>query len=696
MNSPTPTRSRRKLFRERAPHIIVLMILAGSALYWVYITQLEVAGMERHTSGVTSDIENAVEDEILDQLDLISVLSENWISTGNESELYSYDRYLELVPNFFNHSGMMLALNWIDINGVIRWIYPYEENLGVKDQSIVYFKSGEYNTAFVAAKENQTVNMTGYIDFYQGGHGFASYFPLVVGGNVTGFFNGVFDLNKMFDALFVKSNKIQGLAAYSFYLYDNETEYYHYQDNFSMDASGVRVETIHFLHFTLTIAIRPNAEIRYEASYLGTSPIIILGGVLSVVAGILAGFLKRQVKIADKIAEEKRRVEEALVVHQKMESIGVLAGGIAHDFNNLLAVIIGNLSTARLDLSEDNRDILEAISDAEEAARRARDLTSQLLSFTKPGHFVKEPFDLEGVVEEAVRFALHGSNTKYDLHVQDGLLRANADEGQIAQVVNNLVLNATEAMPEGGTIRVSLENKRTGPGDVVAKPGEMYLEMTIEDDGVGIPPENLSKIFDPYFTTKEKGHGLGLAVCYNIVKKHGGDIRVESKVGRGTRVTVLIPAVEDESPGAEEINSEPMEGKGGRILVMDDEEVIRRLLGHMLERLGYSVETAADGIEAIEKYRKAIEEGRKFDAAILDLTVPGGMGGVETMENLLKLDPAARGIVSSGYSDQPVVGNYAEHGFSAVLPKPYDIKELAEILGKLLQGTTIEYPSGSV
>ncbi len=379
---------------------------------------------------------------------------------------------------------------------------------------------------------------------------------------------------------------------------------------------------------------------------------------------------------------EKRLLEEERLKTQKLESVGTLAGGIAHDFNNLLQGIFGYISMAKLTLDQRERS-LAMLEQAEKALHQSVNLTTQLLTFSKGGRPVKRPTDLRPVIENAVRFALSGSRTDCRIDIAGDLPSVDADEGQISQVVQNIVLNADQAMPTGGTVEIAAK--------CVVAPGEgaprslaagRYVQIAIRDTGIGIPGRYLDKIFDPYFTTKEKGSGLGLATSYSIMANHGGAIDVRSDVGKGTTFLLYLP-LSSEAPEPRETAAAPAAGGGRRVLVMDDEELVRNVAEELMRELGHEVLCTADGAAAVEAYRRAREDGRPYDIVILDLTVRGGIGGMETLRRLREIDPAVRAVVSSGYSDDEVVADFRKYGFSGFLKKPYDLTELREALDAL-------------
>ncbi len=390
----------------------------------------------------------------------------------------------------------------------------------------------------------------------------------------------------------------------------------------------------------------------------------------------------RDVSERKRAEEEKARLEAQLVQAQKMEAIGTLAGGIAHDFNNILTAIMGNISLAMLDQREKSPS-RERLTAAEKACLQAQNLARQLLTFAKGGAPIKELISFERLVTESASFAAIGSPVRCEFSFPDGLWAAEADPGQISQVFQNLVINAIQAMPAGGTIQVRGENLEVGRQSELPLRAGRYVKIAVQDQGIGIPADYLPKIFDPYFTTKQAGSGLGLATVYSIVKNHGGQVAVESSLGVGTTFQVYLPAVTRALKQPPEENRQVLSGQG-KILVMDDEAIVRDLLDRMLDHLGYRATLAKDGAEALELFTAAREAGEHFAALILDLTVPGGMGGKAAIEHLLRLDPQVKAIVSSGYSDDPIMAEFAKNGFSGVITKPYRITELSRVLSQVL------------
>jgi len=381
---------------------------------------------------------------------------------------------------------------------------------------------------------------------------------------------------------------------------------------------------------------------------------------------------------------EKQKIEAERLKSSKMESLGILAGGIAHDFNNILTAILNNASLAKLDLKSDDSNF-DIFTDIEEAVQRAKQLTKQLLTFSRGGAPIKEESSIAELIKDSVRFVLRGSKNRCEFNIPENLWLVSVDKDQLSQVIQNVVINADQSMPDGGIIQIQVENcKINGEQISSLRPGN-YIKIAIKDLGIGIPAEHLTKIFDPYFTTKKLGSGLGLAVVYSIITKHDGFIDVQSQLGIGTTVDIFLPVIA-EKLSTPNIQSAPSSVKKGKILLRDDEELILKAGGKILQRLGFTVELARDGQEAIEMYKMALNLHKPFQAVIMDLTIPGGLGGQNTIPELLKIDLHVKAIVSSGYSNDPVMADYQKHGFKAVVCKPYRIEEMEKILTEVING----------
>ncbi len=407
---------------------------------------------------------------------------------------------------------------------------------------------------------------------------------------------------------------------------------------------------------------------------VGSEPLVSL-----VAAPILDLELQRQgVVVALRDITAQHRMEQELARADKLQTVGVLAGGIAHDFNNLLTGVMGNLSLASERLDPDH-PVQRHLERAEAATERAQGLTQQLLTFSKGGVPVRRVLALEPLVRDAVEFALAGGSVRCTLQIALDLWPLEADPGQLSQVLHNLLLNAAQSMPEGGQVTVQAENLTLIEGGQPGLAPGPYLQLRVRDEGPGIPAALAESIFEPFFTTKSQGSGLGLATAYSISLQHGGWLGLEPADGAGACFRWLLPA----QPGAElshrlpERVAQPGEG---RVLVMDDEEVVREVLEAMLSTMGYRVTLVVDGEAAVESYRRALGSDEPFRAVIMDLTVPGGMGGVEAMAAILALDPRACGVVSSGFSDDPVMADPGSYGFRGVVAKPYRLAELSGAL----------------
>jgi PAS domain S-box-containing protein len=380
-------------------------------------------------------------------------------------------------------------------------------------------------------------------------------------------------------------------------------------------------------------------------------------------------------------------LEDEMLKIRKLESVGVLAGGIAHDFNNLLTGITTNLFMARMSVVG-NSEVCSLISEAEKAAFKATTLTKQLLSFARGGPSIKEKTSIKQLVQDTVGFCLSGSNVDYRLELPDDLCTVEIDKGQIDQVLNNLIMNAAQSMPEGGTVTIRAENTEFAEVSVSKAlpllPGR-YVKVSVRDEGSGIPREHLERIFDPYFSTRDEGSGLGLSTSYSIIKRHGGHVFVESTDGKGSTFSFLLPVPADDE--SQKKNGALMEKGSGKVLIMDDDVIVRTVVETLLKKTGYSPVCVSNGDQALKKYQDALSEGDPFTVTIMDLTIPGGMGGKETVKRLREIDNNARVIVFSGYSNDPIFFNYKEYGFDGVLSKPFSIEEFMRTISMVLKET---------
>jgi len=393
--------------------------------------------------------------------------------------------------------------------------------------------------------------------------------------------------------------------------------------------------------------------------------------------GRVAGY----VFIIRDVTEEERQLDEILKI-RKLESIGILAGGIAHDFNNILTAVLGNISMARqgMDMEGEPSKILE---DAEKAVLRAEGLTKQLLTFSRGGEPVKQVMGLEGLIRDAAGFVLRGSKARCAYRIEKGSFTVEADRGQIAQVIQNLVINAMQAMPEGGEISIGMDNVRVEEADrLPLVPGD-YVRIAVSDTGSGIEPGILTRIFDPYFTTKINGSGLGLASSYSIVKNHGGHIIAESMPGKGAVFFVYLPATGGK-PASDGVPERRRFFVRGRVLLMDDDEHVIQAAARMFEYCGLDVTATCDGASAVRAYGEAYGTGSPYDLVVLDLTIPGGMGGMEALTNLKSIDPSVKAVVSSGYSNDSIMSDYAAHGFCGVISKPYRLDDISALVDELM------------
>lgn len=446
----------------------------------------------------------------------------------------------------------------------------------------------------------------------------------------------------------------------------DEALLHHKVDRELFESPGVRTYE--------SINVKPDGALRNElvrkATFSGADGTI--GGIVGVIIDIT----------------EQKKMEEDVLKAKNLKSLGTLAGGIAHDFNNLLMAIVGNISLAKMNASGDQA-MMEYLKEAERIAFLGKSLTQQLLTFSRGGDPVRTIVHPGQLVMLVAEKKLSSSNIRCVCDIADDVTPIEADEGQVRQVVENIVVNAREAMPEGGDVTIRVQNVCMSPEGSLPLIKDDYVRISIIDRGRGIAKEDLPKIFDPYFTTKgmgsQKGVGLGLAICFSIVRKHKGHISVESVEGEGTTFHVHFPAYKKETAREGAHTGRTEEDRKGRVLILDDEEMVLNIGKELLKHLGYDVTAAKSGEEAIGLYRQAMELKSPFNAVILDLAIPNGLGGREVLRELVHMDPQVKAIISSGYLNDPIVARFGEYGFLDVLTKPYDARELDEKLKKVIK-----------
>ncbi|MFQ3574287.1 MAG: ATP-binding protein, partial [Thermodesulfovibrionales bacterium] len=379
---------------------------------------------------------------------------------------------------------------------------------------------------------------------------------------------------------------------------------------------------------------------------------------------------------------EKRFLEAESLKASKLDSLSVLAGGIAHDFNNILTAIIGNISLCKY-LTDKESKIYKRLDVAERSAERAKNLVLQLMTFAKGSKPLKKSISIKALIDEIVSFLLSGSRSICSLELSDDLWNIYADEGHITQVIHNVLINAEQAMPQGGKITIKGENVTINTSSKLPLNQGRYVKISISDTGIGIPQDKIHKVFDPYYTTKATGSGLGLASAYSIVKKHDGHIDIESKVGIGTTIHIYLPATTQVVTESNETEI-PASSLKAKVLFMDDDINVFEVARDMLNRAGIEVIHAKDGVEAIEIYKTSLDKNEPFDLVILDMTIPGGMGGKDTIKELYAIDPSIKAIVTSGYSEDIIISDYKDYGFSGVVKKPFDYKRLISEVSRVL------------
>ncbi|MEW6601103.1 MAG: ATP-binding protein [Nitrospirota bacterium] len=611
----------------------------------------------------------------------------------------SSDSYFD---KYFYHfaAGLYITANGIRNfsiapNGIQKYIYPFKGNENMPGHDLINDKRPDVRRDVQRAIKTGQVALSGPYNLRQGGLGLVARRAVYVKDKFWGLVAMVIDVPPI-----LKEAGLYDPQDMEFALRRGDGEVFYGSKQVYEDLPTVMTINLPEGHWVLAGIPRAGWDAVIQPSLTRLRVLSVLIYIL--IAELSYLIYNRQLHLKSEIAmrtaelEERNKelmnemsqreiLENELNKQRQLESIGLLAGGIAHDFNNLLAGIMNNIYLLKKRIVIDDDKVQRNLLSVEKAINRATNLTQQLLTFAKGGAPVLKTASIVELIRESAEFAIKGSNTKCEFEAAGDIRPVEVDEGQISQVIHNLVLNADQSMPEGGTIRVFLENISLGPENEYLLREGNYVKIVIEDQGVGIEKDNLKKIFDPYFTTKDMGRGLGLTTTYSIINKHGGHISADSEVGEGTTFTILLPASDKQVEEKAIVQAVPQTG-GGKVLIMDDEEMIKESVQQLLTHQGYEVQCVSNGYEAVEMYKKALESVKPFDAVVLDLTVRGGMGGKEAIKKLLEIDPGIKAIVASGYSHDPVLANFREYGFCGVYAKKEKPEELLRTLHRAITG----------
>ncbi|MHA1673800.1 MAG: ATP-binding protein [Promethearchaeota archaeon] len=708
---------KKHFFETYSAYLSVGLILLFSSSLWVADISQRQSFLNQRSSTAADDLVDNFSHEIGDRLESLSLLHEIWLNTQNVSLLYEYDRYLTIVPQFFEINPGLLAINWIDINGTIKWIYPIAPNVNASNKNIRYLMSGDINEAFAHAESSGEMGITGLVNFFQGGFGVVTYDPLICNGTLTGYFNAVFDFSLLFHELIEGNDSVQGISDYSLTLSSNENIIYQLNENFTRDDAFTRTRNFILFNVPLSVDLRPNRDLRSRVSFFNNFEIMALGISLSLVVGILINILGKKVIIIRENANEKEKLMEDLNVKQKMTSLGTLAGGIAHDFNNLLGGIRGYTSLLELNATEilEDKDIQsypklqdlqecgEYIGNINELITRSENITKQIISFSRSKDVKYQILDIHSIMRDTITTFMNLIDKRFkivvEFHPNDIYLLGEST--YFSQILMNLLMNARDAIHSStqGTITIST---KLIPHELEDEKGKKMLkiangdytpplqindihdfELNISDTGVGIPKHIQDKIYDPFFTTKKsegKGSGLGLTIVYNYVQNLGGIINFSSEIGRGTEFNLVFPLVQTpKNPILEKkslIRSPTLSLDYSKmnILLVEDEVMIRNSLEIYFKKKGAKVKIASDGIEGLTIFR---EPDTEFSLIILDVNMPG-MNGVEIYKKIKKEKPTQPILFITGYSSYKVPEN--DPYDLGILYKPFEFTVLAEKL----------------
>jgi signal transduction histidine kinase/CheY-like chemotaxis protein len=701
----------KKKIHDNTPVILFAIFLSTSLLISLS-TYLHNSHDLTDDSQIIADyFGNEIDAEITKRIELIDVLINQWISTENRTNFFSYDRYLQTIPYYFEFYEGYLALNWINASGVINWVYPYDPNVGAINRSVVYLMSGGLNIAFNTAQDVHTVGLTNVTGLFQGGMGIVSYHPIIFTNQTTleeeilGYFNVVIQIDPFIEQIINKSTIIND---YSFSLMEFEKEVYHYHENFTQTSAYVGYAPIEFYNRTWDLYFHPTDAMINARLFTPTLPYIIIGISASILSLVLSYSLLQKGKVIEQTYKEKQTIEEQLIQAQKMESLGTLAGGVAHDFNNILMGLQGNIFL----LQEEEIDgpgadssgvpgprsppttlyskFQEDFDDIQQMIDRAKDMTAEILSFSRQSDFNLQTLDLKKTIEGSLNIFKKtiDKRIEIDLEFLSGTTFIKGDKTRLHQIFTNILVNARDALPYGGKIRISVgiqpRTKTAGKTNNPAIDPDIEYVVHISDNGIGIKKEALAHIFDPFFTTKTlgKGTGLGLSIVYNAVKAMNGHIEVQSKEKQGTTFSIYFPklnrvtSLSGKKP-AFPTSIEIEELAGLKALIIEDEQSIGKSIAKYLSHLEIQSITHSSSEEALVYYNRHYKE---LDLVILDINMPK-LSGVEIYRQMKRLKKIPKILFITGYSAERIPDLEAPN--VEMLQKPFKFTELMEKISRL-------------
>ena len=710
-----------KSFIVRYSSIIsIILILAFSSYLWMADLQDSRGDLNERSQALSEELNISLQNAIEHRIDALFLLGDSWLKTKDPNDLYNKSRYLEYIPPVFEHEGGLLAINWINTESIISWVYPEEQNEAALGKNVSILADGIYNYALNDSIHLLTFNRTPLINLFQDEYGFATYFPLVYEGNLTGLFNGVFALNSLFDTLLNGSHMVAKLSEYSVNIAYNHSNVYSYGENFSSGDSFVIQEHLNLLGIELELYVRPNTDWRVSVSALHNSNIILLGISLSALVGILAYNLQKQYDLVHKTLQEKRIIEEALFVKQKMESLGTLAGGITHDFNNILAGIRGNIELLLLNLQEFQthdlesqsklllKDCFESLGEVQKLIDRSIKLNRQIMEFSKNPTYDFDILNVKLVIQDSLKTFSKMIDQRISLKTK--FVEENSfilgDKGRFNQLLLNLLINARDAIltkkiSQSSNAQITIitrivpnEKSHALKKEFISQfekkqykfNNEYNLEICVQDTGIGIPANNTDRIFDPFFTTKDKsrGSGLGLTIVYNVVQFMGGSIDLESKENVGTVFKIKFPLILNNSidnndlyDKKEKITEYSFQNLDNvNVLFVEDEKLIRESLHKYLKKSGANVFSSRNGNDGYKEFKNNYE---KLNLVILDINLPG-LNGVELYHKIKTILPKIPILFITGYSEYNIpIPDKFDLG---VLIKPFSLNDLAKKLNQ--------------